>query len=496
MNEALIATITSSAVSVESSKRDLKERVKNLEDNEGNKLAMDVVIPGADYTLNEIFTGLASLVGLTENFETKENGPFVPKLILSDLSTRMSELAIQTTAVLGAFQNVTDNGGAKILDPNNFSVTAKNDTAQNFAKHFRSLFTSLDNAFAAWYDVRFVLRAPRLGDFSKYAAEFESHRDAIATTLNSAESVATEIEEKSANLDKLLDQAKSLKDEIARTGQEGQADRRTIAEYAADATNKMASIKAVEERAAGLEATLADYQTDFDAFDEQLGARSKRFEEENAEYVVIRDRLLAQEAEAKRLASESEGLLRGATNVGLASSFSKLQSQIERELTWARLSFYFSIAILIVLSLPIALYVFPGLQLLLRELTGVSPEVVLPKSSIEGHATTDVLAQIAARALLLIPGIWLVRFAGARHERLFRLREHYAYKYSVASSVEGFKKQAPELEQGIAATAFYELTFNPATRMDANSTESRHPNPAMEWVMKKLGGASDSDKVG
>jgi hypothetical protein len=85
-----------------------------------------------------------------------------------------------------------------------------------------------------------------------------------------------------------------------------------------------------------------------------------------------------------------------------------------------------------------------------------------------------------------MPGIWLVRFTASRHERLFRLREHYAYKYSVASSVEGFKKQAPELEQGIAAAAFHELTFNPATRMDANSAESRHPNPVMEWVMKKL----------
>jgi hypothetical protein len=405
MNEALIATITSSASSIENSRRDLKERVKNLEDNEGNTLAMDAILPGADYTLNEIFAGLFSLVGLTENFETKENGPFVPKLILSDLSKGMNELAIQTTAVLGAFQNLSDNGGAKILDPNDFSATAKNDTPHNFAKHFRNLYNNLDNAFAAWYDVRSVLRAPRLGDFSKYAAEFERHRDAITTTLNSAESITTEIKEKGEDLDKLLDQAKSFKDEIARTGQEGQADRKTIAEYAADATNKMAGIKAVEERAAGLEATLAEYQTNFDAFDEHLEARSKRFDEENAEYAAIRDRLLAQEAETKRLAGESEGLLRGATNVGLASSFSKLQSQIEKELTWARLSFYFSIAILIVLSLPIALYVFPGLQLLLRELTGVSPEIILPKSSIEGHATTDVLAQIEPSCLYLESGL-------------------------------------------------------------------------------------------
>jgi hypothetical protein len=239
-----------------------------------------------------------------------------------------------------------------------------------------------------------------------------------------------------------------------------------------------------------LQVAVANYQAQFDAFDKDLTARTKRFEDETAEYAVIRDRLVAQETTAKNLTDESESLLRGATNVGLASSFSKLQTQIEKELTWARWGFYVSIFFLVVLSIPIALYVFPApLQVLLKSL-GLNVDLALPKSNIETHGTTEVLAQIAARALLLVPGIWLVRFSGARHERLFRLREHYAYKYSVASSVEGFKKQAPELQQGIAATAFYELTFNPATRMDVNSTETRYPNPAMEWIMKKLGGST------
>jgi hypothetical protein len=139
------------------------------------------------------------------------------------------------------------------------------------------------------------------------------------------------------------------------------------------------------------------------------------------------------------------------------------------------------------------LYVFPGLQALLKVLIPNATDIIVSKIA-EQHNTPDVLAQIAARALLLIPGIWLVRFAGARHERLFRLREHYAYKYSIASSVEGFKKQAPDMEQAIAATAFYELTFNPATRMDSTSTEARYPNPAMEWVMKKLGSKSEQSQ--
>ncbi|MCK1600820.1 hypothetical protein IVB02_05140 [Bradyrhizobium sp. 166] len=144
-----------------------------------------------------------------------------------------------------------------------------------------------------------------------------------------------------------------------------------------------------------------------------------------------------------------------------------------------------SITLLIVLTLPIAIYVFPGLQILLKQITGMSFDPLLPKSMAD-HTPFETIAQIAARALLLVPGIWLVRFTAARHERLFRLREHYAFKYSVASSVEGFKQQAPEMKDAIAAAAFFELTFNPATRMDAGSIEARYPNPIMEWVMQKL----------
>jgi hypothetical protein len=335
-----------------------------------------------------------------------------------------------------------------------------------------------------------VFQTPRLAEFSKYVSEFEGSRDQVMEAVNSVVNIRQNAELRIADINALHEMAQSSLNELQRTGVEGQTDRKTIAEYAAEATNRLAEVKAAEERATALQVTVANYQAQFDAFDKELTARNKRFEDETAEYAVIRDRLVAQEATAKNLTDESESLLRGATNVGLASSFSKLQSQIEKELTWARWGFYLSIFLLVVLSIPIALYVFPApLQILLKSL-GLNVDLALPKSNIETHRTTEVLAQIAARALLLVPGIWLVRFSGARHERLFRLREHYAYKYSVASSVEGFKKQAPELQQGIAAAAFYELTFNPATRMDVNSTEARYPNPAMEWVMKKLGGSS------
>ena len=71
--------------------------------------------------------------------------------------------------------------------------------------------------------------------------------------------------------------------------------------------------------------------------------------------------------------------------------------------------------------------------------------------------------------------------------------EHYEYKYSVASSVEGFKQQAEPYQDTIAAAAFHELTFNPADKMDSKSREGRHPNPIMEKLMKMIGATYDGN---
>ena len=490
MNETIVEEIRSTAASLDVAKEEIKNLIKDLEDPQGNKIAFDRPVGSGDYTLDEIFAGLSSLFALMSSIDVKENAPFVPKTLLTELNKKIIDIKNCLDACRNIVTNVSNNGGVKSIDAPNLNVVAKNDSAHSLAKHLRNLFNNLDAAYAAWYQVRFVLQTPRLAEFSKYVSEFESSRDQVTAAVNSVVNFRQNAEQRFADIEGLHERAQSSLNELQRTGLEGQTERKTIAEYAAEATNRVAEVKAAEERATALSVSVANYQAQFEAFDKDLAARNKRFEDQNTEYVAIRERLLAQETTAKKLTDDLETLLRGATNVGLASSFSHLQQKMDKELTWARYGFFLSILFLVLLSIPIALYVFPPLQALMK-FFGMPIDIVIPKSITDPAKTTDILAQIAARALLLIPGIWLVRFTSARHERLFRLREHYAYKFSIASSVEGFKRQAPDLDQGIAATAFYELTFNPATRMDVNSTEARHPNPAMEWIMKKLGGSNE-----
>lgn len=465
------------------------DELKNAIVSSGHFEANDI-IPGTDYSATELNYGIATLCNFASGIDIKDSGPFIPRSFLEALLARLKEIQTQCLEVTSAFEN---NGGIKSWNSETFVAVYRNDSQQNFSKSLRNLYGRVDAAFAAWYQLRTVLRTPKISEFGRLAAQLQE-RNSLLSTLD------TEIAEKrdaiKNNLDKSqtnLDSSSAAATEINRLLKDTESSRKTISEYLAEATTKTSDIKSIEERASALDSAVAEYQTTFDTFDEELENRTKRFDQENAKLDEIHKSLDSGRNEIKRLIDESEGLLRGATNVGLAASFSALQTKIAKELGWSRFSFYVSIGFLIVLSLPIALYVFPGLQALASAL-GIDVAIVLPKGVIGEHSTPDTLAQIAARALLLIPGIWLVRFAGARHERLFRLREQYAYKYSIASSVEGFKRQAPDLEQGIAATAFYELTFNPATRMDANSSEARYPNPAMEWFMKKLGGQAEAAK--
>ncbi|MGB3044957.1 MAG: hypothetical protein WBB98_17425 [Xanthobacteraceae bacterium] len=486
MNEQLIADIGATLERLSVGMADIREKLERSTDGGQNKLSLDARLPDMDVSPIEIFASFSELKGALGDIRIS-NGTFAPKALLTPLLTKLNELFDRVAAVSSVFANVEANGGIKSIDAGSFSIVANNDSAHHFAKPLRNLFTSLDEAFASWYHTRPIIKAPRLAEFGKLAIELERQRNAVHSIIEDANSTASEAKRHSERLTTLLGESIAAKDEIVRISQEGQTDRKTIAEYAAEATTKLADIRSTDEKSAEFDTAIDNYQTKFSEFEKSIEQRNQSISKETESLQGIHRDLESKKNELSRLLSEAEGLLKGATNVGLASSFSGRQAKIAKELVWARLSFYLSILFLIVLSIPIALYVFPGLQTAAAAL-GINLSIVLPRGSIGEHSAPDTLAQIAARALLLIPGIWLVRFTSARHERLFRLREHYAYKYSIASSVEGFKKQAPDLEQGIAAAAFHELTFNPATRMDANSVESRYPNPIMDWVLKKLAG--------
>lgn len=162
----------------------------------------------------------------------------------------------------------------------------------------------------------------------------------------------------------------------------------------------------------------------------------------------------------------SEKMLSSATVAGLATNFAKMKKKLTFELWCARFSFYVGIAFLTIsaspllafaimpIAAPILHWMFPGLTFVVSDFT-LNP----------ADNGWQYLGQVLARILILLPAAWLVSFTAIRHASLFRLREHYAYKYSMAVAVEGFKQQSPKYEQEIAALVLEQLAFNPADKL-------------------------------
>ena len=164
------------------------------------------------------------------------------------------------------------------------------------------------------------------------------------------------------------------------------------------------------------------------------------------------------------LIQRAEEMLKGATNAGLASTFNRTLAELDGKLKWAQGVFYFSILSLFVSALPLALYLF-------------DPQTVKDSGGTKGvwgnlalSFSGDLsLSNTIALFLLLVPAVWLTKFSAARHHQLFQLKEHYQYKYSLAMAVDGFKKQAPEHADAIAAETFNRLYLIPLTGWKAKA---------------------------
>ncbi|WP_460452079.1 hypothetical protein [Alsobacter sp. SYSU BS001988] len=226
-----------------------------------------------------------------------------------------------------------------------------------------------------------------------------------------------------------------------------------------------------------------------ESFDNFFSERTKIVSEIEKNLKTQSDKYSKQIAEIDRINKAASDMLSGATNAGLAGAFSIREREISKELIKAELSFYASIVVLTVLGIPILAHVIP--PTLLEHIGLKAYNAVIDIHS--KRPDLEVALSIATRFLILIPGIWLVRTTGRRYDRLFRLREHYAYKYSIATSVEGFQRQSPDHKQELAAYSFAQLSFNPAEKMDGDGKDAAHPNPFVEKFFRFLEGKKSSE---
>lgn len=474
------------------------ERVLALEGGDGAKFDFDIPFPGINRSIAEVDARVLGLLDLIAGFEGIEDTLFVPRPYLLNLAAHLNDLINHYENMKANLDDFDNRGGPGLLDPTGFTVQSSDGGKTiNVAREFQRIYDLTDVSLQNYYLLTTILKGKGYHDFSIAFGEISRQLQAqrklrteaqhlVGKTNSELATLLDQFQQKHEAIEELRKQASELQAETDRLKTEADKDRKTISEYTSESTDKVTTIRSTAEQADQLKGAVQEYQSQFDQFQSQLDLREKTLKEGHVEQNRLIEKLREIETEINRLNSQAEDMLTGATVAGLASSFGTARDALSDELTSARRVFYLAICVLFIAVFPLVVYVLPGLTSIFPALSSIGP-------ASQETSTPEFLGQVLIRALLLLPAAWLAKFAAARHAVVFRLKEHYAYKYSVASSVEGFKKQAEPFKDEIAAAAFFELTFNPANTMETKAHEERHPNPVMDRLMKRLGVTYDGE---
>lgn len=474
-----------------SSANTLLERFNQQTPTEPVSFNVRKLIHGTDVSFADCLSRIAAVAEVAGKFEAARDLLLVPLSHITALKTAIDEAQQRLDALASQFQHIAQSGGGiAVFNYDNFHLQTTNGQNHDFRSLFKQFSDATETLLEAFFRILVILRP------TKTTYSFQAATKALSGLI---ESVSAELEQLRADnvaLKKAVasaeakaSDAKTAAEETVRNRDEAAKDRKTVGEYLADATEKKTTIDAVHTATEELEAKVAEYEKTFSAFQRQLDARNADFDAGQKKQNELFKKFNEQRDAVEALIKRSEEMLKGATVAGLASSFSTAKKSLGWQLFFARLSFYFGIAFLFASAIPLMIYVF--FPILAPLLQGWFPEFanVAPSLDAQQEVTGwQYLGQVLARFIILLPAAWFVSFSAIRHSSLFRLREHYAYKYSMAVAVEGFRKQAPGYESEITALVLEQIAFNPADKLvhSKDIAEGKVPHPVMGIILDKI----------
>ena len=451
----------------------------SLKTEDGICFDLSEVIPEISRPLFDLQKRMAGLFGLLKGLPARADTLVVPDVFFNQLLTQLDAVRSTLDEIDQTIAQIETNGGVAAIEKDALVVVHRvGDQLRNdFGQFFRQLWAHSESLLVNYYQFIQAAKGKSVADFSGLAAGFDARMKELQDGAKAVRKLGGEVVDTKEKIDTIAAQLEGHENEAARIKEEAANDRKSISEYLGEVTQKQAEITSVHTDAASLKGQVASYQGQFDAFQKQLDEREETIRKGQAEletlFGVIKQRekdLMQQEQDLEDLKAKGETMLAVTTNAGLAGAFSKRVEELDKELAAARWHFMWAIVFLAFSVLPAMLHVFPGLSALL----GFGEAVPAQPS------TGQFVAGVFARSVFMLPAAWLTVFTGGRHARLFRLREQYAHKFSIAASVDGFKKQAQSYEDAIAADTYMRLAaINPAERMEpghaAHDDGSQHP---------------------
>lgn len=461
---------------------ELIEALQTLEGPNGTKFNLENVVPGTSVVLlwlDERVLALGNLLKSLEGVKVDGGAP-LPKVYSDGLRNQFNNLDSQVNSLKTNIGSVNTNGGVNSLDPASWVVTVKNTNQSiNFASLLQNLNAAIEAVLVDYFKVSQIVHAPKFNAFSEAVREFSTKAKGMRGNATRVKRFKADIETTKVKAERILKDISDNKDtsdiyltDIANNLGNSKNNKNTIQTH-------LDEVETLSQKASILETEVQGYEIKFEEFQNTLSDRNKEFAEWSKNANSLKEKLDGQKSEIERITQQAELMLKGATNAGLAATFNDALNKIDENLKGAKKAFYWAIGFLFVSAVPLAGYVF--LSLKGGSLIGIESE-----QSIWTNLYFNPFITFAF-ALLMIPTAWLAKFSASRHHQLFQLKEHYQYKYSLAMAVDGFKKQAPEHADAIAAETFNRLLFNPADRLNGVGEADGHPSPLMNWLMNKLG---------
>ena len=222
-------------------------------------------------------------------------------------------------------------------------------------------------------------------------------------------------------------------------------------------------------------------------YDEVFGQKDDSGEVKNGLKYEIQERKNAldlmkvnQQNQYDALKTQIEGIIPGATSVGLASAYYDLSTSFIVPIRIYTGLFVISIIMLLMLA-----FYFTDQNLILVSSSDATRDIAVIK---------DVGIFLLQRLPIILPIIWLAIFASKRRSEAERLKQEYAHKEALAKSYQSFKQQIedldsenkePLLEKLLAAT-IDTIATNASSTLDKKHGDNAPLTGVVEKTINKL----------
>jgi prefoldin subunit 5 len=472
--------ITSTAKELLQSWPSIMDFLQTAEGPNGEKFNLEADIPGTNKALwwfDERILSAGNLLASLEKAKPDTGAP-LPEPFVAELNAATIALKTQVDTLANNVEQIK-NGQLASLTPTNWVVMlVPNNQQINFASFLQNLVGPIETCLIKYYMVAGIVKSKGFDAFAEAVREFSKKAEEVRKNTKAINTAKTKAEKQTAAIENLKQACEGDKTAITDLLATIKTKANEIDAFHAQSTAAVKTIEEIKQAAENLKTEVDAYSQDFEEFQRTLNERNAKFEKLHNDTESLFKSLTSREQKIGDMIKHADEMLAGATNAGLATTFDGTLKELSTKLGWASVSFYVSIFLLFVSALPLGAYMLATTIDLTQSTNG------LPFSIKLGNLN---LATTVALFLLMVPTIWLTRFAAARHHQLFQLKEHYQFKYSLAMAVDGFKKQSPKYADEIAATTFQHLSFNPADKLSGQGGSSDHPNPLIGKIMDKLG---------